>query len=98
MAKEELQARRFVVSGRVQGVGYRNFVQHTATKMGLQGFVRNRQDGSVEVFAMGTPADLGRLRGVLNEGPMMSYVNSVMEDPAPVDTRYLGDFSIEFTI
>ena len=98
MAKEELQARRFVVFGRVQGVGYRNFVETIAGKMALQGFVRNRRDGSVEVFAMGTGATLAEFRAELEKGPMMARVTNVNEEPGTMDTRYLGNFSIEITI
>jgi acylphosphatase len=98
MAKEELQARRFVVLGRVQGVGYRNFVEHIAAKMALQGYVRNRRDGSVEVFAMGSGAELAEFRSELTKGPAMARVTNVNEEPGKIDTRYLGDFSIEITI
>lgn len=98
MAKEELQARRFVVFGRVQGVGYRYFVEDIAGKMALQGYVRNRRDGSVEVFAMGTGAALTELRKELERGPAMARVTNVNEEPSTVDTRYLGDFSIEYTL
>jgi acylphosphatase len=98
MAKEELQARRFVVFGRVQGVGYRNFVEQIARKMQLQGYVRNLRDRSVEVFAMGTGAALAELRNELQKGPVMARVTNVSEEPCLVDTRYLGDFSVEFTL
>jgi len=98
MAKEELQARRFVVTGRVQGVGFRNYAEHVAGKIGVQGYVRNRRDGSVEVLAMGKPAQLMQMRVALQKGPMMSYVADVMEEPDQVEPRYLGQFTIEFTI
>jgi acylphosphatase len=98
MGKEELQARRFVATGRVQGVGYRNFVEHVAGKIGVHGYVRNRRDGSVEVFAMGRPEHLKQLRTALERGPMMSYVDAVAEEPDTVDTNYLGNFIIEITV
>jgi len=97
MVKEELQARRFVATGRVQGVGYRNFVEHIAGKIGIQGYVRNRRDGSVEVFAMATRQRLEQLRAALERGPMMSYVDAVSEEPDTVDANYLGSFIIEMT-
>jgi acylphosphatase len=96
--KEELQARRFVATGRVQGVGYRNFVEHTAGRIGVQGYVRNRRDGSVEVFAMGQPEHLKQLRTALERGPMMAYVDNVAEEPDTVDSNYLGHFIIEMTV
>ena len=96
--KEELQARRFVVTGRVQGVGYRNFVERMAGKIGVHGYVRNRRDGSVEVFAMGKAELLKQLRAALERGPMMSYVDAVAEEPDTVDANYLGHFIIEMTV
>jgi acylphosphatase len=96
--KEELQARRFVVTGRVQGVGYRNFVERMAGKIGIDGYVRNRRDGSVEVFAMGKPELLKQLHAALERGPMMSYVDAVAEEPDTVDANYLGNFIIEMTV
>jgi len=92
-----MDARRYVVTGRVQGVGYRNFVEHTAGKIGLDGFVRNRRDGSVEVFAMGTPEELQKLRAALERGPMMAQVARVYEEPSDVEAKYVGNFTVEFT-
>jgi len=91
-------ARRYVVSGRVQGVGYRNYVEHVAEEIGLEGYVRNRRDGSVEVFAMGTHEQLRQLLPALERGPMMSRVTDVVEEPAAVDANYRGNFIIEFTL
>ena len=96
--KEELQARRFVVTGRVQGVGYRNFVERLAGEIGVDGYVRNRRNGSVEVFAMGKPELLKRLRAALERGPILSYVDGVAEEPDTVDANYLGNFIIEVTV
>ena len=90
-------ARRYVVSGRVQGVGFRNFVEHVAEKVGVHGYVRNRRDGSVEVYAIGRPEQLQQLRAALQKGPMMSQVSEIQEEPDSVDSQYLGTFSIEFT-
>jgi acylphosphatase len=90
-------ARRFVVRGRVQGVGYRNFVEHLAGKINIHGYVRNRPDGSVEVLAMGTAEDLRKLRKGLEKGPMMSRVDEVSEESSAIEPRYLEDFTIEFT-
>jgi acylphosphatase len=66
-----------VVKGRVQGVGYRYFVLRHAEELGLAGFARNQADGSVEVVAEGGAAQLGKLEGLLNEGPSFSHVTSV---------------------
>jgi acylphosphatase len=90
-------ARRYMVTGRVQGVGYRNFVEHTAGKLNVDGYVRNRRDGSVEVFAMGTAEELQKLRQALERGPMMAQVSHVAEEPSAVEARYVGNFTVEFT-
>jgi acylphosphatase len=58
-----------VVHGRVQGVGFRWFVRERARALGLKGWVRNRDDGSVEVLAVGQESALDRLRTLLRAGP-----------------------------
>jgi acylphosphatase len=90
-------ARRYVVTGRVQGVGYRNFVEYTARKLGLSGFVRNLRNGNVEVFAMGAPEKLSELRKALAKGPMMARVSGVSEEPSAPDTAHDEEFRIEST-
>lgn len=95
--KEGIVARRYVVTGRVQGVGYRNFVEHLAGKINIYGYVRNRRDGSVEVLGIGTADDLQKLRRGLEKGPMMSRVDDVSEEPGQIEVRYLENFTIEFT-
>ena len=87
-----------MATGRVQGVGYRNYVEHIAGNIGVHGYVRNRRDGSVEVFAMGTLEVLKQLRTALERGPMMSSVDEVSEEPDAVDARYVGNFIIEMTV
>ena len=93
-----MSARRYVVSGRVQGVGFRNFVEHVAGKIGVDGFVRNRRDGSVEVYAIGTHEQLTSLRTALEKGPLIAHVSGVLEELDSVDNRYVGTFTIEITI
>jgi acylphosphatase len=95
--KPDEVARRYTVSGRVQGVGFRCFVEHAAEKIGVRGFVRNRRDGSVEVYAIGTPEQLKKLRQALEKGPIVSHVLAVQEEPDAVDARYAGNFTIELT-
>jgi acylphosphatase len=96
--KQEAMARRYNVSGRVQGVGYRNYVEHVAAKIGVDGFVRNRRDGRVEVYAIGKAEQLEKLRAALEKGPMMSHVSGVAEEPDSVDPHYRGIFTIEYTV
>jgi acylphosphatase len=76
-----LPAARFVVKGRVQGVGYRYFVLRHAEELGLAGFARNLPDGSVEVMAEGNEAGLEELAGRLAEGPSFAHVTSVEREP-----------------
>ena len=73
------QARRFVVRGRVQGVGFRWFVEREAHMLGVFGWVRNNADGSVEVLAMGTREQLSGLRSRLQQGPRAARVDAVEE-------------------
>ena len=69
--------RRYLVRGRVQGVGFRWFVARTARKLGLTGHARNLPDGSVEVVASGEPAELERLAHKLAKGPPGAVVAGV---------------------
>lgn len=73
------QARRFIVRGRVQGVGFRWFVEREAHMLGVAGTVRNNHDGSVEVLAMGTREQVMGLRSRLAQGPRASRVDDVEE-------------------
>jgi acylphosphatase len=77
------EARRFVVRGRVQGVGFRWFVEREAHILGVAGWVRNNSDGSVEVFAQGTRDQLSGLRSRLREGPRAARVDAVEESEVP---------------
>jgi acylphosphatase len=70
-------ARRFTVSGRVQGVGYRAFAARVARALKLQGGARNLDDGRVEVVASGAVHALDRLASALGEGPRFSRVTRV---------------------
>ena len=71
------RARRFVVRGRVQGVGFRWFVEREAHILKIGGWVRNNPDGSVEVFAHGTRDQLTGLHSRLREGPRAARVDDV---------------------
>jgi acylphosphatase len=68
-------ARRYLVSGRVQGVGFRQFVNRTARIEGLHGWVRNLPDGRVEVHAEGEQAALERFERHVRHGPPASRVD-----------------------
>lgn len=81
MAQQE--TRRYVVTGRVQGVGFRWFVEREAAQIGIAGWVRNREDGSLEVMATGTPEQQRALRTKLQQGPRAARVDMVQESSAP---------------
>jgi len=74
---EPKTARRFVISGRVQGVGFRAFAQHTARALGVTGWAQNLDNGDVEVHANGTPQHLDDFESRLRQGPRWGEVRSV---------------------
>ena len=77
--KSLTQARRFLVRGRVQGVGFRWFVEREAHLLQIAGWVRNNSDGSVEVLAVGRAEQLSELRIRLQEGPRAARVDDIEE-------------------
>ena len=70
-------ARRFLVRGRVQGVGFRWFVEREAHILQVAGWVRNNPDGAVEILAQGTREQLAELHSQLREGPRAARVDAV---------------------
>jgi acylphosphatase len=89
-------AKRFFVSGMVQGVGYRYFAQRTAKRLGLAGYVKNLHDGRVEVYAIGEEDALKQLRVELERGPSAAVVSSVDEEAAAIDPKFAHGFSVEY--
>jgi acylphosphatase len=87
-----MAAYRYLVTGRVQGVGYRYFVLREAERLGLAGFARNLPDGSVEVVAEGAEEVLGQLEARLRAGPSFASVARV--DRAPMPARGGAGFHI----
>ncbi|MCB1008527.1 MAG: acylphosphatase [Acidobacteria bacterium] len=75
-------ARRYRVTGRVQGVGFRYFVVRQAAMVGVSGWVRNDPDGAVSALAAGEEDALARFRARLATGPPASRVDHVEESPA----------------
>ena len=88
-----ITAKRYFVRGRVQGVGFRYFVERIATELKLTGYTRNLDDGRVEVYAAGSPANLAELSQRLWKGPRFADVRSVEEQDAAV--RHYSTFRIE---
>jgi acylphosphatase len=86
----------FLIQGRVQGVGFRWFVQREASELKLRGWVRNTEDGNVEVVAAGEAGDLDELRLSLRKGPRGSRVDRIIEHTlAESEAEGLSSFKID---
>ena len=88
------ESRRYRVTGRVQGVGFRWFTWDAATREGVVGFVRNLPDGSVEAVVEGDREALDRFEWKLSSGPTGGRVDHVEREIGPATGRY-HDFSIK---
>ncbi len=86
-------ARRYVLKGRVQGVGFRYFVCRVAQNLGIQGWVRNLEDGTVEVHAQGGSETMTRFVAEIRSGPSFAMVEDIQEDD--VETEDYEEFVIE---
>lgn len=84
----QIVARRWLVRGRVQGVGFRWFVVRWARELGVTGWVRNEDDGAVQAYAAGTEEQLARLAGFLHKGPALSDVRSVEQTEASLEKHH----------
>lgn len=90
-----MHAKRYFVSGQVQGVGYRFFAVRLAQRLGIAGFVRNLRDGRVEVYAIGDRGQHQDLRAALERGPRAARVAGVMEEETEIIPRHSDGFAIE---
>jgi acylphosphatase len=91
-----IQARRLVIRGRVQGVGYRDAAVQAAFELDVCGWVRNRPDGSVEAMAQGEPEAVERFVAWCRRGPPLARVADVTSTDALVDAA-LEAFEMRFT-
>jgi acylphosphatase len=82
------EARKYVVIGRVQGVGFRFFTENWANQLGLSGYVKNCADGTVEAYAIGDVAALAEFKARLAEGPRSARVDQVQEFEEQVQADY----------
>jgi len=89
---------RVTVLGRVQGVGYRAWVEDQATLNGLEGWVRNRQDGSVEAVFAGPSQDVAEMVAACRNGPPAARVDAVSETPVGADQLKLRRAGDEFSV
>jgi acylphosphatase len=85
-------ARRIVVSGRVQGVNFRNATRRKAEQLGVAGWVRNRSDGAVEIAAEGEPDAVEALVAFAREGPRSAQVDDV--DVSESEPEGLSGFEV----
>jgi acylphosphatase len=93
--EEGQAAARFLVSGRVQGVGFRWWVAREAIAVGVAGWARNLADGRVEVVARGDRTALATLEQLLGRGPRISRVDNVEKFDAPHDLSNCKSFDIK---
>ena len=93
---KKVMVQQYLVKGRVQGVGFRWFVQNEAARIGLRGWVRNTDDGDVEVMAAGSPDQLEDLVLALGRGTRGSRVDNIVSHPvAESEAEELQSFQIE---
>jgi acylphosphatase len=89
--------RQVMIRGEVQGVGFRYWTRRTATAHGLQGWVRNRRDGSVEAVFAGAEQAVADMIRLCRRGPEAAWVDSVDEKPAEPDALDLRKRSERFS-
>jgi acylphosphatase len=88
--------RRILVSGRVQGVGYRYATVREARRLGLRGYARNLPDGRVEVVAEGPPDDVSRLTAWCGRGPSAAEVSAVEHADLDAGGESLEPFGVRW--
>lgn len=89
-------AKRFFVSGRVQGVGYRYFAVSAAEKIGVTGYAKNLADGRVEIYAIGTADQLRDFARELQRGPRHAAVDLIDELEAEILTAFRSGFLVNY--
>lgn len=83
-----LTARRFLIRGRVQGVGFRFFAEDVAGREGVRGYVRNLPDGRVEAVVEGEAEAIDRFERAMHHGPRGARVEGVETEPLPAGQRF----------
>jgi len=90
--------RHVTIRGRVQGVGYRYFVEHAALSRDLEGWVRNRRDGSVEAVFAGPAAAVTAVIAACRRGPSSARVDAVHDEAANPDMLDLREAGERFSV
>jgi acylphosphatase len=93
-----MATRRLLITGRVQGVGFRYALRSEAERLGLAGWVRNRSDGSVEALATGAPQALDALAAWARRGPPAARVAEVRIESVPDENSLSGTFELRPTL
>jgi acylphosphatase len=96
VVREKASAKRYYVSGIVQGVGYRYFAQRAARRLEISGYTKNLHDGRVEVYAIASETSHAALRAELERGPHGASVEQVSEEEAGLESRWAEGFSVEY--
>jgi acylphosphatase len=91
----DASSRRWIVRGRVQGVGFRWFVWREAQRLGVGGFALNRPDGTVEVVSQGSEEALDAMERILARGPAMARVDAVDRLEVPAELEVPKSFDIK---
>src|SRR5213595_3910144 len=86
------------IRGRVQGVGYRYFVEHEARARGLEGWVRNRRDGSVEALFSGPAEAVAAMIAACRRGPSSARVEALQDEAANLDMLKLREAGEQFSV
>ena len=88
------ETKHLIISGRVQGVGFRYFTYRSAKELGVKGWVQNLQDGTVEAVLSGPSEDVGKMMDELQEGPPSARVQNIEEVDGQINSDSFKDFSI----
>lgn len=87
---EVSEPRRWIVHGRVQGVGFRAYTRRAARGLGLKGWVRNVPDGTVEIAVAGPAKELEEFRRQVRQGPRVSQVSKIEDEPLGESPAWTG--------
>ena len=90
--------RQVTIRGRVQGVGYRAWVEHQAMARGLEGWVRNRRDGSVEALFAGSADVVSDMVALCRRGPSSARVDAIQDEPASSEALNLRRAGERFSV
>lgn len=86
--------KHLIISGRVQGVGFRYFTYRSAKGLGIKGWVQNLHDGTVETVLVGSHENIEKMVNKLKEGPPSSRVQNIEEVDGQINAENFNDFSI----